>query len=103
MQMKFLPFLVAFIFVVAILIARGTRSPAERYYTTIGRHRFDFELVPIRDGTMRIYILRQPSYGRYSADLVDTHRYRDGDRYYVCIQGHLVPRTSSEARAWADY
>ncbi|GEM_PF-3480569 len=104
--MMTLLFLVALIIVAAILIAHAIeRAQAinATYTTTVGRHRFDFEFVPLSDGTVRLYVLGQPSYGHQSTDLVATHRYYDGDRHYVCVHDHLAPRNCSEARGWADY
>jgi hypothetical protein len=73
------------------------------YRTHIASNDFEFEFVPQHDGTVRVYIDRQPAYAHRSDDLQSTHRYHDGRRYYVCIRDDLAPRNFTEARGWADY
>ena len=82
-----------------------TRTASSTYATSVGWHRFGFELVPQSDGTVRLYILEQPSYGLNDSSLTETHRYYDDASrlHYVCIKDHLAPRNETDARDWADY
>jgi len=73
------------------------------YRTRVASRGFEFEFSRQRDGSVRIYIDKQPSYGSRSDDLQSTHRYYENGRYYVCIRDELKPRNDAEARAWADY
>jgi hypothetical protein len=91
---------VATLFALATGSAQQTRNP---YSIIVGSHRFDFEFAPLTDGTLRLYVLKQPGYGTRNASLPVTHRYQEGNRYYVCIQDHLAPKNYSEACDWAQY
>lgn len=79
------------------------RLGKQRYRSRAVSELFEFEFVRQRDGRIRIYIDRQPSYGYRSADLQSTHRYYENGRYFICIMDHLAPRNSTEAFSWADY
>jgi cobalamin-dependent methionine synthase I len=75
----------------------------EVYRIQVASQVFEFEFAQQRDGQIRIYIDQQPSYGHRSPDLQSTHRYYENGRYFICIMDHLAPRSSAEARTWADY
>jgi len=81
------------------LFGRG----AEFYPIRLGSYSFEFELMPLPSGVIRIFVSKQPTYGGRSDDLQSTHRYFERGRYFVCIMDHLQPRTYVEARTWADY
>jgi len=55
-------------------------------------------------GEYRVYITRQPAYGRRDTSLDATHRLRDGGRYYVCWTRPIrsVEDAKAVARAWAE-
>ena len=55
-------------------------------------------------GEYRIYITRQPAYGRRDTSLHATHRLCDGRRYYVCWTRPIrsVEDAKAVARAWAE-
>ena len=46
-------------------------------------YEFSFKYQSRQDG-YRAYITEQPSYRNRSTSLHDTHRLRDGDKYYIC-------------------
>lgn len=73
-------------------------------YTYLTRDRsasFIFELKPVYGGTVRIFILQQPSYGRRASDGHSTHRIDIGGRPYICIADHLQPTNVPDALSWA--
>lgn len=55
-----------------------------KYRTKDGRADYEFSFEQQRNGEWRAYIESQPSYRGRSTSLDDTHRLRDGSRYYVC-------------------
>jgi hypothetical protein len=75
-----------------------------KYRTKDGRADYEFSFEQQRNGDWRAYIVSQPSYLGRSTSLDDTHRLKDGSRYYVCWTKPL--RTTSDLRKvvalWAD-
>ena len=88
--------------------SRVIRQPASGemiyYRTRDGRADYAFSFERQGNGTYRIYIEDQPSYGSRVSSLHATHRLFDRGRYYVCWAGVL--RTEAQARQvaalWAD-
>ncbi len=68
--------------------------------TTSYGNTYEFSFERQSDGTVRTYIVRQPSYGSRSSDPHIVHRNQDGSRYYVCVMEQ--PRTVSEAQKVAE-
>jgi hypothetical protein len=69
-------------------------------YTTSRGRTYEFSFVPQPDGSIRPYIVRQPSYGSRDSSCTATHRLYDGSRPYICFTGKL--RTTKEAAAVAE-
>lgn len=60
-------------------------------------HTYQFEFIEQDDGTIHIYILRQPSYqSGQDTGGHNTHRYGVGSRPYICYDP--MPRTLSDAK-----
>ena len=74
------------------------------YRTKDGLADYYFSFEQLADGNWRAFILSQPSYGGRSESLHDTHRLRDGGRYYVCWTAPLSTfhDTQQVAAIWAD-
>jgi hypothetical protein len=68
--------------------------------TTSNGNYYEFSFEQQSDGSIRIYIDYQPSYGYRSSDSHITHRNKDGNRYYICVLDQ--PRTVSEAKVIAE-
>ena len=73
------------------------------YKASNGRSRFTFDLCRLRSG-WRIYIRRQPSYGRRPATAHISHRLTDDHGRFVCWRGALKTKAEAEAvaRLWAE-
>ena len=69
-------------------------------YTTSNGNTYEFSFENQSDGSIRPYIVRQPSYGSRDTDPHKIHRNKDGDRYYVCWKTPL--QTMSDARSVAE-
>ncbi|MFQ5538865.1 MAG: hypothetical protein ACE5FB_00565 [Candidatus Binatia bacterium] len=56
------------------------------------------------DGTWRVYIICQPSYGRRSTGAHETHRLTDGSRKYICWNRSLntLQEAMQVAALWSD-
>src|SRR5947209_7657374 len=68
--------------------------------TTSAGNTYEFSFECQSDGSVRAYIVRQPSYGSRDTDPHKIHRNKDGERYYVCCQPQ--PRSVSEAKTRAE-
>lgn len=74
-----------------------------RYTASDGKSKFLFELRE-RFGSWRIYICKQPGYGKRPDDATIVHRLTDGERKYICWSGKIRTREQAEAlaRHWAE-
>ena len=74
------------------------------YRTSDGRADYLFNFEQQYDDTWRVYIEDQPSYGNRETDGHSTHRYSDGDRYYICWTQELesLEDARNVAALWAD-
>src|SRR5437016_3979001 len=54
------------------------------YRTKAGRTHFDFRFDRQSDGSIRIYIIRQPPYGHRAQDAESTHRLGGPGHYFIC-------------------
>ena len=84
---------------------RNVRKKVLYYRTSDGTktdYKFSFERQ--RNGSWRIYILEQPSYGSRSTGLHATHRLRDGDRKYICWDSRIgtLKEAKQVAALWSD-
>jgi|SRR6185369_2180637 len=82
---------------------RGNRR--QFYYRTRdGCADYGFLLERQLNGTSRIYITSQPSYGVRASGAHETHRLMAGGRYYICWTGAIRDETEAMAVAarWAD-
>jgi hypothetical protein len=74
------------------------------YRTRDGKadYRFSWEEQP--DGTWRIYIENQPSYGNRPSDNASTHRHSDGERKFVCWTKPInsIQDAMEISAVWAD-
>ncbi len=76
----------------------------ETYRTEDGHDYFLFRFDTMR-GEVRIYVLKQPSYGARVQDGHSTHRYVDGSgEHYICWDGHCrnLDEAHQVAKAWAE-
>ena len=110
--------MLGFIVLAVIALLLGTLGSAPRrghagerpmhtasYRTRDGRADYRFGFTEWSDGTWRVYILSQPSYGRQSASAYATHRLSDGGpHYYICWTGalHSLEQAKHVASLWAD-
>ena len=69
-------------------------------YTTSNGNTYEFSLERQSDGSVWIYIERQPSYGSRATDSLSTHRLEDGSRKYICWKPQ--PRSLEDARKVAE-
>ncbi len=81
----------------------GTGKWRVKYQTNDGGDNFTFSIERARR-SFRIYIEEYPPYSRRATDAHSTHRYSDGDRHYICWDGHLSTWAEAEdiATAWAE-
>src|SRR5436305_1413751 len=59
------------------------RGPIRLHYTSARGNSYDFSFVIQGDGSIRAYILNQPSYAEVETSLHATHRMLDNRGYYV--------------------
>ncbi len=72
------------------------------YQTGFGNvYKFSFEKQA--DGSYRVYIINQPSYGSRETSMYTTHRLADGSRNYVCWDRPLMNLEEAKkvAAGWA--
>ena len=75
------------------------------YRTKDGLADYDFSFEQQLDGSWRVYIVSQPSYGIRDTSSLATHRVRDRDgRYYICWTQPLMSEQDARkvAALWAD-
>ncbi len=74
------------------------------YKTTTG-NTYEFSFEKQSDGSIRAYIVRQPSYGSRDTDPHKIHRLKDGDRHYVCWDKKLYAMSDARsiAEGWAKH
>jgi hypothetical protein len=74
------------------------------YRTKDGRADYQFSIERQSDGTYRVFIISQPSYGDRSTGAYETHRLTAGGRRYVCWNQPLGSQEDamSVAALWAD-
>jgi hypothetical protein len=70
-----------------------------KYTTTRGRT-YEFSFERQYDGSIRPYIVSQPSYGTRSTSVNTTHRLHDNGRPYICFTAKLT--TMKDAAAVAE-
>jgi len=74
------------------------------YRTKDGLADYKFSFEQQRDGTWRVYIEDQPSYGIRDTGAHPTHRLSDGERKYICWTLPLPTEQAARqvAAMWAD-
>ena len=74
------------------------------YKAARARTKFEFELRQLPDAGWRVYILKQPSYGRRHVTAHTSHRLSDENGRFVCWRGVLKTKeeAAAVARLWAD-
>jgi hypothetical protein len=74
-------------------------------YTTSNGNTYEFSFERQLDGSIRSYIVQQPSYGSRDTDPDTIHRLKDGDRYYVCWNKLLYTMSDVKevATEWARH
>lgn len=65
---------------------------------------YEFRFKEVSSSNWRIYIENQPSYGSRAEGMHETHRLRDGSRWYVCWDSPIPTAQSAKSVAalWAD-
>lgn len=76
----------------------------DTYRTRDGSAHYTFRFREDSDGTWRVHILRQPSYGSRSDDAHSTHRLTDSEGHYICWDDDItsVQDAKRVAALWAD-
>lgn len=74
------------------------------YRSRDGSADYSFSFEQQSDGTWRVYIEGQPSYGNRATDAHSTHRLSDSGRKYVCWTTDLntLEDAKQVAALWAD-
>lgn len=74
------------------------------YRTTYNPTDYGFEFKRLADGTWRVYIVSQPSYGTRPAGQHRAHWLSENGRRYVCWTGtlHTLEEAKTVAAEWAD-
>ena len=83
----------------------GQRAKKRVFYRTKdGRADYRFSFEQLRNGTWRVYIENQPSYGGRDTGAHPTHRLTDGTRKYICWTHELQTEEAARqvAARWAD-
>src|SRR6266571_3190752 len=90
--------------VLIFLTHRRDVMPTATFTTSFGNV-YEFSFEQQTDGSIRPYIVRQPSYGSRDINPHTIHRLKDGDRYYVCWTTLLksMNEAMKVAGEWARY
>jgi len=73
-------------------------TKTESYRPALFGSSYKFQMKKMSDGSIRIYILRQPSYNGRATDGHNTHRLNDGTNY-ICILSGREPTSFEDARS----
>lgn len=76
----------------------------DTYRTRDGSAHYSFRFEEHGDGTWRVHILSQPSYGSRSDSPHSTHRLTDSEGHYICWDSSIasVREAKQVAALWAE-